>query len=279
VIRPPSRRGRRAAIALLLVLGLAMVSACAAGGSGSASTAPTVSAASAASSGPVATGTLTVFAAASLKAPFTELGQAFQQQNPGTAVTFSFAGSSDLVAQITAGAPADVFAAADQNTMDKAVAAGVVAGTPVTFASNTLTIVTRPGNPTGIAGFADLAVPDRQVVTCAPQVPCGAATQKLEQNTGVALAPVSEESSVTDVLNKVQTGQADAGLVYVTDARNAGDKVTEVPFPEAAAVVNVYPIAGLTGSNQPALASRFVALVTGPDGRQVLGDAGFQPAP
>jgi molybdate transport system substrate-binding protein len=234
---------------------------------------------SAASAAPAAPGTLTVFAAASLKATFTEIGTIFQQQNPGTTVTFNFAGSSDLVTQITAGAPADVFASADENNMNKATTAGVVAGTPVNFASNILTIVTQPGNPKGITGFADLAKTDLQVVICAPQVPCGSATKQVEANTGVALTPVSEESSVTDVLNKVQTGQADAGLVYVTDAKNAGDKVTEVPFPEAAAVVNVYPIAALTGATQPGLATQFIELVTGPDGQQVLKDAGFQPAP
>lgn len=246
-------------------------------GSGTAS-APASSSASA-STAPEATGTLTVFAAASLKTTFTELGETFQQQNPGTTVTFNFAGSSDLVTQITAGAPADVFASADENNMNKAVTAGVVAGTPANFASNTLTIVTQPGNPQGVNGFADLTNPDLQVVVCAPQVPCGSATDRVEENTGVTLSPVSEESSVTDVLNKVQTGQADAGLVYVTDATAAGDKITEVTFPEAAAVVNVYPIAALTAATQPELAAAFIELITGSDGQQVLASAGFQPAP
>jgi len=222
---------------------------------------------------------VTIFAAASLRATFTEIGATFQQQYPGSTVTFNFAGSSDLVTQLTSGAPADVFASADENNMNKAVTGGVIDGTPVNFASNILTIVTAPGNPKSITGFADLAKPDLQVVVCAPQVPCGSATQKVEQNTGVTLTPVSEESSVTDVLNKVQTGQADAGLVYVTDAKGAGDKVTEVPFPEAAAVVNVYPIATVKGGPQPELAADFVELVTGPEGQQILKDAGFQPAP
>lgn len=243
-------------------------------------TAPTpASSSTSASTAPEATGTLTVFAAASLKTTFTELGETFQQQNPGTTVTFNFAGSSDLVTQITAGAPADVFASADENNMNKAVTAGVVAGTPANFASNTLTIVTQPGNPQGVNGFADLTNPDLQVVVCAPQVPCGSATDRVEENTGVTLSPVSEESSVTDVLNKVQTGQADAGLVYVTDATAAGDKITEVTFPEAAAVVNVYPIAALTAAAQPELAATFIELITGSDGQQVLASAGFQPAP
>lgn len=285
--RPRSRRARRGYLTLLAVAGVTVLAACGAGNSNSgnsnsgtagAATA-TASPSASGSAAPVPSGTVIVFAAASLKATFTELGQMFQEQNPGTTVTFNFAGSSDLVTQITSGAPADVFASADENNMNKAVTAGVVAGTPVDFASNVLTIVTPPGNPKGVTGFADLAGPDRQVVVCAPQVPCGAATEKVEQNTGVHLTPVSEESSVTDVLNKVQTGQADAGLVYVTDARNARDKVTEVPFPEATAVVNVYPIATMTEATQPELATRFVELITGPDGQRVLADAGFQPAP
>jgi molybdate transport system substrate-binding protein len=194
-------------------------------------------------------------------------------------VTFNFAGSSDLVAQLTAGAPADVFASADTNNMTKATTANLVSGTPVNFASNILTIVTPPGNLSGITSFADLAKDGVDVVVCAPQVPCGAAAATVETNTGVTLTPVSEENSVTDVLGKVTSEQADAGLVYVTDAKNAGDKVTQVDFPDAAAVVNVYPITTLTAATQPELATKFVELVTGAEGQQVLAAAGFRPAP
>jgi len=246
--------------------------------SSKAATSSAAASSSAASAAPAA-GTLTVFAAASLKATFTEIGTIFQTENPGSTVTFNFAGSSDLVTQLTAGAPADVFASADTNNMTKATTANLVSGTPVNFAGNILTIVTPPGNPVGIVGFADLASPDVSVVVCAPQVPCGAASATVETNTGVDITPVSEENSVTDVLGKITSGQADAGLVYVTDAKNAGDKVTEVTFPEAAAVVNVYPIATLTAATQPELATRFVDLVTGPEGQQVLAAAGFKPAP
>ena len=221
------------------------------------------------------TGDVTVFAAASLKSTFTELGTQFEKDNPGTKVTFNFAGSSDLVAQLTQGAPADVFASADTKNMTKAVDAGLLAGDPVNFASNTLTIVTPPGNPKGIASFADLAKPDTQVVVCAPQVPCGSATEKVEQATGVTLTPVSEESAVTDVLGKITSGQADAGLVYVTDAKGAGDNVTAVPFPESTGAVNTYPIAALKESTNPAAAQKFVELVTGPQGQEVLAAAGF----
>lgn len=218
---------------------------------------------------------LTVFAAASLNATFTDLGTRFEADNPGTKVTFNFAGSSDLVTQLSQGAPADVFASADTKNMTKAVDGGLVSGSPVNFASNTLTIVTPPGNPRGVTSFADLARPGVQVVVCAPQVPCGSATEKVEEATGVTLTPVSEESAVTDVLGKVTSGQADAGLVYVTDAENAGDKVASIPFPEARDAVNTYPIAVLNASTHPDAATRFVELVTGPAGRDVLAAAGF----
>ncbi|WP_231569627.1 molybdate ABC transporter substrate-binding protein [Prescottella defluvii] len=218
---------------------------------------------------------ITVFAAASLKSTFTELGQRFEAQHPGTRVVFNFAGSSDLVAQLDQGAPGDVFASADTANMTKAGRAGLIASDPVNFATNVLTIVVPPGNPANVASFADLARPDVTVVVCAPQVPCGTATQKIEDATGVRLTPVSEESSVTDVLGKVVTGQADAGLVYVTDAAGAGDKVVEVRFPEAARVVNTYPIAVLNKSGNPETATDFVGFVAGMEGRAVLSDAGF----
>lgn len=218
---------------------------------------------------------VTVFAAASLQKTFTTLGQQFEQQHAGSKVTFSFAGSSDLVTQITNGAPADVFASADQNNMNKVTDKKLTVGAPVNFATNVLTIVTPPGNPKKVATFADLAKPGTQVIVCAPQVPCGSATQKVEQLAGTTLKPVSEESSVTDVLNKVTSGEADAGLVYVTDAKGAGDKVTAVNFPESAQAVNTYPIAVLTSSKQQDLARQFEDYVTRPQGQQVLHDAGF----
>ncbi len=221
------------------------------------------------------TAELMVFAAGSLRSVFTDLGAQLEDVEPGTSVRFNFAGSSDLVAQLTQGAPADLFASADPQNMTRAVDAGLVDGEPVTFAANTLTIVTPPGNPKGVASFADLAEPGTSVVVCAPQVPCGAAAEKLEQDTGVTLTPVSEESSVTDVLGKITSGQADAGLVYVTDARLAGDQVTEVSFPESAGARNSYPIAVLEASDQPELARQFVDLVTGPTGRRLLAEAGF----
>ena len=219
--------------------------------------------------------TIMVFAAASLKSTFTEIGEQFTTDNPGATVEFSFAGSSDLLTQLTQGAQADVFASADTKNMDKAAQAGLLDGDPVNFASNTLTIAVAPGNPKQVKSFQDLTKPGLTVVVCAPQVPCGSATQKVEQATSVDITPVSEESSVSDVLNKVTTGQADAGLVYVTDATGAGDKVTAVPFPESADAVNTYPIAALKFSDHQELARKFVEAVTGEAGQKTLGAAGF----
>ncbi|HOB48868.1 MAG TPA: molybdate ABC transporter substrate-binding protein [Mycobacterium sp.] len=218
---------------------------------------------------------LVVFAASSLTRAFTDLGAVIQSENPPTAVEFTFAGSADLLAQLTGGAGADVLATADTVTMDRAARAGLLAGEPVVFAANTLTVVVAPGNPERITGFADLTRPDLAVVVCAPQVPCGAATVKLQDATGVRLAPVSEESAVGDVLAKVTTGQADAGVIYTTDARSAGGNITEVPVPAASSVVNAYPIAVLTQARDPGAARRFVDLVTGDAGQRILRAAGF----
>ncbi|WP_374639671.1 molybdate ABC transporter substrate-binding protein [Rhodococcus sp. ARC_M5] len=229
----------------------------------------------AASDGNAVGGEITVFAAASLRATFTDLGARFEAEHPGTSVEFSFAGSSDLAAQLISGAPADVFASADTKNMTETVDEGLVAGEPVDFASNTLTVVTAPGNPFGIASFADLTNPDVLTVICAPQVPCGAATATVESATGRTIPAVSEESSVTDVLGKVTSGQADAGLVYVTDASGAGAAVTTVPFEESSEAVNTYPIATLSGSGNPDTARAFTEFVAGPVGRDVLGRAGF----
>lgn len=214
-----------------------------------------------------------VFGAASLNKAFTEIARRFEIDNPGAVVEFTFAGSADLLSQLAHGAPADVLATADTATMDRAVQAGLVSGAPVDFAANTLTIVVAPGNPKRIASLTDLARPDLAVAVCAPQVPCGAATVKAAKAVGVALSPVSEESQVTDVLTKVTSGQADAGVVYVTDAAAAGDTVTALAIPGSP--VNRYPIAVARDSRHPDLARRFVDAVTGPAGRKILAEAGF----
>ncbi|WP_240793758.1 MULTISPECIES: molybdate ABC transporter substrate-binding protein [unclassified Arthrobacter] len=266
-------RARRAVALLTAVLFAAPLAACA-GGAGNST---------AGGNATQGTGkgadqeTLTVFAAASLKTSFTELAERFGKENPGTSVTLSFAGSADLATQISQGAPADVFASADDRNMAKLQDAGLVDGDPRDFATNTLAIAVQAGNPAGIGSFADLARSGTKLVMCARQVPCGAAAAAVEQQTGTDLSPVSEENSVADVLGKVTSGEADAGLVYVTDVRAAGGKVENIPFPEAAGAVNTYPIATLAGSRHKAAAAKFLELVTGPGGREILAAAGFGP--
>lgn len=219
-------------------------------------------------------GELTVLAAASLHGVFEDLAEVFTEQHPGTEVTFSFAGSSDLVAQLDAGAPADVLATADEATMARAVEAGTVAGEPQVFAHNVLTLVVPSGNPADVTGLDD-SLDGAALVVCAPQVPCGAAATTLAQLSGVTLAPVSEEGSVTDVLGKVTSGQADAGLVYRTDAAGAGDAVETIAVARADEAVNSYPIAVTADAAEPELAAAWVKVVLGPEGRQSLEDAGF----
>jgi molybdate transport system substrate-binding protein len=218
---------------------------------------------------------IVVFAAAPQKKAFSEIGELFTTENPGGDVEFSFASSADHAAQLTQGAYADVFASAAVNNMDTVAQAGLLAGDPTNFASNILTIAVAPGNPKKIASFADLTRPGVTVAVCAPEIPCGVSIKKIEQATGVSLTPVSQESVVTDVLSKVETGAVDAGLVYTTDALGAGDKVTEVAFPESADAPTTDSIAVLKQSKNPELAAKFVALVTGEAGQKILAANGF----
>lgn len=222
---------------------------------------------------PTSDATLNVYAAASLQAPFEEIADEFEAAHPEVSVQLNFAGSSDLSTQIIAGAPAEVFASANAATMDQVAAEGLLASVPRTFATNILTIAVAAGNPFGIDSLESLADPEIAVVVCAPQVPCGAAAEKVQEVSGVSIEPVSEEGSVTDVLGKVSSGQADAGLVYVTDTEVAGGAVDGVPFDAADQAVNAYPIAVTgTGGDQ---AAQFVDLVTGPLGQDVLSAHGF----
>jgi molybdate transport system substrate-binding protein len=220
--------------------------------------------------------TLTVFAAASLTSTFAEIAEQFEAAHPGVTVTLNFAGSADLVSQISEGAPADVIATADGATMAALAGDGLLAEAGSTvFATNTLEIAVPRGNPAGIRSFADLAAPGLNLVVCAPQVPCGAATEAVAEAAGVDLEPVSEENSVTDVLGKVQSAEADAGLVYVTDVETAGGDVLGIPFDESTAAVNEYPIAVVAGSARARLAADFTRLVSGEAGQAVLAEAGF----
>jgi molybdate transport system substrate-binding protein len=263
-VRTRALVGTAAGVALLLA-------GC--GGSGGGGSAPSA-APSAAAQGQ----TLTVLAAASLTGTFNQLEKRFETDHPGVDVKLNYAGSSDLAQQIVNGNPADVFAAASAATMKTVTDAGLAAGTPKVFATNVLQIATAPGNPKGIASFADLAKPDLKVVVCAPQVPCGAAEQKIEKATGVTLKPVSQEADVKSTLAKVTSGDADAGLVYITDVDAAGASVDGVNFSEAAQATTDYPIAVLKSAPQAQLAQQFEDLVTGDVGHRVLQDAGFGPA-
>ncbi|MGW9549958.1 molybdate ABC transporter substrate-binding protein [Citricoccus zhacaiensis] len=270
------RTGHHLGVALGLIVGSGVVlTGCSAPSSGSAESGTT----------------LTVFAAASLGDSFEELAAGFEQENPGVEVEYNIAGSSSLAEQILAGAPADVFASADEPNMHTVVAAGENSGEPEPFATNVLTLVTpadspadTPANTPGITSLEDATAEGVKLVVCAPQVPCGRAALDVAEDAGVELSPVSEESSVTDVLGKVASGEADAGLVYVTDALGAGaggsESVNAIELENAYSAVNTYPITVLAaaaenGPEHPELAQRFVDYVLSEDGQSVLEADGF----
>jgi molybdate transport system substrate-binding protein len=248
--------------------------------SSAATAAPTGSASpqpseTAAANGPV-TGEVKVLAAASLTDVFQQLATVFQQANPGVHVTFEFGGSSTLAQQIVAKAPADVFAAASPATMKTVTDAGDATGTPAVFLRNLLEIAVPPTNPGNVTALADLAKPGLKVVVCAVAVPCGAAAQKVFTAANLTPTIASYEQDVRGVLTKVEAGEADAGLVYQTDVKVAGDKVKGIDFPEAAGAINNYPIAALAGAPNPSAAAAWIAFITGPQARQAFLDAGFQ---
>jgi molybdate transport system substrate-binding protein len=231
--------------------------------------------ASGSSASPKLSGTVTVFAAASLKESFTTLGKEFEKEHPGTKVSFNFGGSDTLAASITSGAPADVFAAASTKTMAVVTDKKDTAGAPVTFVRNQLEIATLPGNPDKVSSLKDLTRSGLEVVLCDTTVPCGAAAQKALAASGLRLTPVSYEQDVKSALTKVELKEADAAVVYKTDVKSAGDKVQGVEFPESAKAVNDYPIAVLKNAPNAEAAKAFIALVTSAEGRKVLTDAGF----
>jgi molybdate transport system substrate-binding protein len=268
----------RALCSAVAVLGLVVVS-CGGDDGGSATTAETPTSGAAAGPGSTTTatasGAITVFAAASLTDAFEEIGEAFTAANPDADVTFSFAGSSDLVAQLDEGAPADVFASADQDNMAKLTAVAGNAEEPEVFATNLLAIITATGNPLGITGVADLADPDLVVVTCAAEVPCGAYAQQVFDNAGVTVTPKSYEENVRGVVNKVTLGEADAGIVYATDVLAAGDQASGVEIPAKVNVVARYPVVTTAEAGNPEAAEAFVDFVLGADGQEILAGYGF----
>ncbi|MDH6515893.1 molybdate transport system substrate-binding protein [Streptomyces sp. SAI-135] len=269
---PTAHRNRRAlrtagaGAAALLAL-----SACSSSASDSSSSKPS----SSTSASDQLSGTVTVFAAASLKESFTTLGRQFERAHPGTKVTFSFGGSDSLAASITGGAPADVFASASPKTMRIVTDAGDASGTPATFVRNQLEIATLPGNPDQVGSLKDLTDKDLKVVLCDKEVPCGAAAQKALDASRLKLTPVSYEQDVKAALTKVELKEADAAVVYKTDVHAAGDRVEGVEFPESADAINDYPITLLKGARNEDTAKAFIALVRSAEGQKVLTGAGF----
>lgn len=264
---------RRAAIAAISLLSAVSLAAC--GGSASnSSTGAATGAASASASGGAqkATGKVTVLAAASLQGAFEEIEKTVEKDNPGLDISFDFQGSQDLVASLAGGNSADVLATANNSTM-KTAADQKLVGSQTEFATNVLTLIVPKGNPKKITGL-DSSLDGANLVICAAEVPCGEATKKLTTALGVTLNPVSEEQKVTDVRGKVESGEADAGIVYTTDAAAAKDKADKIDIPDGG-VVNHYPIAQTANPENAAGAKVFIDAVTGKTGQEVLAKYGF----
>ena len=216
--------------------------------------------------------TVTVFAAASLTDSFQQIADAFSEEHPDVTVTFNFGGSTGLETQIVEAAPADVFAAASPATMKTVTDAALTDGDPVDFASNVLEIAVAKGNPGGIVGLADFANADKTIALCAVEVPCGAASAKLLTEAGITASVDTYEQDVKAVLTKVELGEVDAGLVYVTDVQAAGDAIEGIEV-ESAAVK--YPIASLAGTGNKEVSDAFIAFVLSDQGQRILEAAGF----
>lgn len=219
--------------------------------------------------------TVTVFAASSLTAAFTDLGEAYSTVQPDVDIEFNFAASSELVAQIIEGAPADVFAAADDVTMARLVDAGRANGPPHVFATNSAAIMVAPGNPLAITDIDDLADSDLVVVLCAPDVPCGRYAEAVLDAAGVVVSADSLEENVRSAVTKVTLGEADAAIVYTTDVLAARDGAAGVPIPTETNVVADYPIAVTADADDAAAARSFVEFVRSEAGQAILADYGF----
>lgn len=255
----------RLAVGLLVVAAM-VLPAC--GGS----TAPSVPPAPA---GTGLTGSLTVFAAASLTEAFNDAKTGLAADNPGFSLTYSFAGSQQLVAQITNGAPADVVATADQDSMAKLVAGNLVEP-PTDFAANSLQIVVPAGNPNAVRGLADLGRANLKVVLADASVPAGKYARQALDKAGTTVKPVSLELDVKAVLRKVSSGEADAGIVYVSDVTAAGSSVSGVDIPPAQNVIATYPVAVVKGTSNRGAARAFVDQLLHGRGRDALVAHGFQ---
>ena len=220
-------------------------------------------------------GTITIFAASSLTNAFDRIGDELTRLYPATRFVFNYGSSSTLATQIVNGAPADVFASADELNLQKVAGAALVQGSASIFATNRLQITVAPGNPKRIVSLADLARRDLVVVLAAPSVPAGKYALDALGKAGVTLVPASQEVDVRAVLNKVAFGEADAGIVYVTDVRSAAGRVAGVDIPEQQQVIARYPVAALKESRNQRLSSLFIEFLLGPEGQRVLGDFGF----
>jgi len=220
-------------------------------------------------------GTVSVFAAASLTAAFNALGTDFQGANSGVTMQFNYAGTPTLVTQIEQGAAADVFASADTTNMDKLKGDGFTTGTPQVFARNKLEIVVAPSNPKGITGLADLAKPGVIYITEAPTVPAGKYALQALKMAGLTVTPKSLETDVKSVVSKIELGEADAGIVYTTDVSAAGSKVAGVTIPDADNVIATYPIVAVKATTNATAANAFIAYVLSAAGQAKLQSFGF----
>lgn len=223
---------------------------------------------------PAPEGTITVFAAASLTDAFADVAESFEEANPGVSIDLNFAGSSSLREQILDGAPADVFASANESNMDQLIDAGEVDSSQV-FATNSLQIVVPAGNPAGISSLEDFADGDLLVGLCAEEVPCGEFGRRVLDAAGVTPSVDTDEPDVRALLTKVEAGELDAGLVYVTDVVSAGDGVEGIDIPEEFNVVASYPIGTVASTENPDAASAFVDFVVGDEGMAILEQYGF----
>ena len=272
------RRRRITLVTLVCALVALLVAACSSSSSSTAAApSSTPAAAGSASAAGKVSGTVVVFAATSLTDAFDKIGAQFEAANPGVTVKFNYNGSSSLATSITQGAPADVFASAAPANMKTVTDASLASGTPKIFAANTGEIMVEKGNPKNIKSVSDLANPAIKVVVCAPEVPCGAVATAIFKNAGVTVKPVSQETNVGGVVTKITLGEADAGIVYVTDVKANEGKATGVAIPANQNDVTEYPIAELKDAPNATGAAAFMSYVLGSQGQQVLASFGFQP--